>query len=359
MVFQMRTLFIIGSITTIIVIILVACYGFTRSSTSSSTPFINSQCSKNMDLNSQFNNYLNEYNCNDLTTTEWNENYNYFQEKNYIMCIMNNNKSIGFNLSHNQFSIWSSSKWNQYLNTRFNYIYDNNNTINNDYQNVSISSTSIDWTSYTGPVLNQGACGSCFAEVSTELVQSYYNIKNNDNIQLSIEQIVDCDLSDDGCNGGDPEQALQYVKTNGGLCNYDSYPFTNKSFIQGISTGNKCEKCNVVSGSAPLTVDIVNPYNSDEALIKALQFGPVGIAITANATSFQLYSNGIYDDESCSIGPVNHAVMIVGFTDSYYLIKNSWSPAWGENGFMRIKRTPGDMTNGLCNILTYEYFITI
>ena len=279
------------------------------------------------------------------------------------MCITNNNASIGYNLSHNQFSDWSPNKWNQYLNTRFNYNNYDNYTINN-YQNVSNVSNintypSVNWASYTGLVLNQGACGSCFAEVSTQLVQSYYNIKKNDDIELTIEQIVDCDRNDYGCEGGDPEQALQYVKTNGGLCNYKSYPFSNKSFIQGISKGNKCEKCNVIDGTAPLTIDTVSPANSDEALIKALQNGPVGIAITANSTSFQLYSNGIYDDPSCSIGPVNHAVFIVGFTDTYYIIKNSWSQSWGENGYMRIKRTPGDITSGLCNILTYGYYITI
>lgn len=40
----------------------------------------------------------------------------------------------------------------------------------------------------------------------------------------------------------------------------------------------------------------------------------------------------------------NHAVLVVGFgTDTktrepYWIVKNSWGPEWGENGYFRIRR---------------------
>jgi len=41
-----------------------------------------------------------------------------------------------------------------------------------------------------------------------------------------MQQIVDCDTSDDGCDGGDPPTAYQYVISAGGLESYADYPYT-------------------------------------------------------------------------------------------------------------------------------------
>lgn len=35
---------------------------------------------------------------------------------------------------------------------------------------------------------------------------------------------------------------------------------------------------------------------------------------------------------------VDHAVLLVGYTDSYWLIKNQWGENWGEKGYIRITR---------------------
>ena len=43
-------------------------------------------------------------------------------------------------------------------------------------------------------------------------------------------------------------------------------------------------------------------------------------------------------DSTCEHQPANHAVTAVGYSPTYFLIKNSWGSDWGEQGFVRFAR---------------------
>ena len=68
--------------------------------------------------------------------------------------------------------------------------------------------------------------------------------------------------------------------------------------------------------------------------------GPAAIAIDASHFSFQLYSQGIYDEPSCSPVMLDHGVGCVGYgtegSTSYWIVRNSWGNGWGENGYIRM-----------------------
>ena len=49
------------------------------------------------------------------------------------------------------------------------------------------------------------------------------------------------------------------------------------------------------------------------------------------------YSSGII---RCSIGTVDRAVLVVGYTPDYYIVKNSWGTLWGMNGYAYVSRNP-------------------
>jgi C1A family cysteine protease len=68
---------------------------------------------------------------------------------------------------------------------------------------------------------------------------------------------------------------------------------------------------------------------------------------------FQFYSGGILTSSSCGTD-LDHGVLIIGYGieagQKYWLVKNSWSNTWGENGYVRIARTDSTNDSGICGI---------
>lgn len=94
------------------------------------------------------------------------------------------------------------------------------------------------------------------------------------------------------------------------------------------------------------------PAKDEEALKTAIAtVGPIAVSINASPQTFQLYSHGIYDDPQCTSKTVNHAMLAVGYTPEYWILKNWWGNNWGEDGYMKIKRN-GNMC-GLANYAAY------
>ena len=84
--------------------------------------------------------------------------------------------------------------------------------------------------------------------------------------------------------------------------------------------------------------------------MSAVSMQPVSAGMAAYCDRVMLYSGGVVTD-SCGTD-FDHGVLIIGYGTSdsgldYWLIKNSWGTTWGEDGYIRLQRTPGD---GLCGI---------
>jgi len=191
------------------------------------------------------------------------------------------------------------------------------------------------------PVYNQGQCGSCWAFSATETIESYFAIAGNALTQMSMEQIVDCDTTDQGCNGGFPENAYQYVQGAGGIETYADYPYT--------AEGGESGSCNFNSADVVATVSSYQSINGETGLYQqASTAGPVSVCVAAD--TWQTYTGGVIT--TCDTS-VDHCVQLTGYANygsssAYWIVRNSWGTDWGENGFIWVA-----IGQDLCDIGDY------
>jgi hypothetical protein len=204
------------------------------------------------------------------------------------------------------------------------------------------SGATADWTgTYTTPVKDQGYCGSCWAFSVTEQLESDAMRQLDTDYILAPQQLVSCDTSDSGCNGGWPTTGYEYIESAGGMVQESDYPYTSGTTAQtGSCTGDLSDKVLTVSNYYTLSGE-----SSMAAHMTAT--GPIAIAVDASAWSS--YTGGIMS--SCGTS-IDHAVQAVGVdTSSYWKVRNSWGSSWGESGYIRLAY--GANTCDLAYIPTY------
>jgi len=203
-------------------------------------------------------------------------------------------------------------------------------TYNTDY---APNPTNFDWFTQgvCTPVYNQGQCGSCWAFSATENIESYNVISAGASLTaLSMEQIVDCDTTCYGCGGGWPYLAYNYISEAGGIDSYASYPYTAG---EGESGSCQFNQANIAA-----KVSTYQTISGETGLYQqASTTGPVSVCV--DATTWQYYTGGVIS--TCGTS-VDHCVQLTGYTNygqtgSYWIVRNSWAPSWGENGFIWVE----------------------
>jgi len=202
----------------------------------------------------------------------------------------------------------------------------------------TVNASSVDWRGKSPavltPVKNQAQCGSCWAFSATEQIETDYAMAGNKIVSLSPQQIVSCDKTDDGCNGGNTETAYDYVKKAGGLEKNTAYPYTSGKGKDG--------KCKFEESKIAVTIkgfETISKKAADESkMVTQIQKSPVSVCVDAN--KWQTYTKGIIG-KKCG-AKLDHCVQAVGLnTDgakSYWIVRNSWASDWGvEGGYIYVE----------------------
>ena len=183
------------------------------------------------------------------------------------------------------------------------------------------------------PVKNQGQCGSCWAFSTTGSVEGAEQIATGKLTSYSEQQLVDCSKQNSACNGGLMDYAFKYIET-APLMTESDYPYTGKhSFL------TKCKyDASKGVGQVKSFTDVKNDATGAN-LKAALATGPVSVAIEADKTVFQSYTSGVITSSACGT-QLDHGVLAVGYGteggQDYFLVKNSWGPSWGAEGYVKI-----------------------
>jgi len=190
----------------------------------------------------------------------------------------------------------------------------------------------IDWVAKgkTTPVKNQIQCGSCWVMAAVEAIESANMIAGKPMTIGSSQEVVDCDTKWDGCNGGEPRDAMAWVKQQGGLETEACYPYTGED---GTCYQKNC------TPSPNLQISAVIPVAEDElAVYNALaKYGP--LAVCVDAETWQYYTGGILAAANCGHS-IDHTPELTGYSPNdggYWIVRNSWGTEWGLKGFLYLQ----------------------
>jgi len=133
--------------------------------------------------------------------------------------------------------------------------------------------------------------------------------------------------------------AYAQIIKSGGISSEWQYPYTSY-FGDAFS-------CQSKNSAAKLKGYTTLPSNQYAPIVSHLaSVGP--LAINVDASAWSAYESGVFNGCNQQNPDIDHVVQLVGYgTDTklnmdYWLVRNSWSPSWGEDGYIRLYRSSSE-----------------
>mmetsp|Transcript_126081 Transcript_126081/g.299390 ORF Transcript_126081/g.299390 Transcript_126081/m.299390 type:complete len:307 (+) Transcript_126081:16-936(+) len=197
------------------------------------------------------------------------------------------------------------------------------------------------WPNCAHPIRNQARCGSCWAFSAAEAFSDRLCIKTSGstNVILSPQDLVSCDKSNYGCQGGYLDKTWQYLESSG-IVSDQCFPYASGGgFVPSCPSScpgsGSWTKHKVQSGSTKHFGSVASAQQD------IMDNGPIQAGFRVYQDFFN-YHSGVYVHHSGGLAG-GHAVKIDGWgVDSnnvpYWIVANSWGTSWGQQGYFWIKR---------------------
>jgi cathepsin B len=199
------------------------------------------------------------------------------------------------------------------------------------------------WPNCLHPVANQQrTCGSSYAFAISQTASERLCItgKTSKLVSLSPQELLSCDLQNNGCKGGYLNNSLDYIRAKG-LVDEQCFPY------QADSDTVKCDKI-CPNGHRERVDGYCILFGEDDIKREIYKNGPVVAAMQIHV-DFLTYKSGVYQkgDEVPRFSGLQ-AIKIIGWGvesgndnepnkgNKYWIIQNSWGEDWGEHGHAKI-----------------------
>ncbi|KAH9401778.1 hypothetical protein TYRP_017184 [Tyrophagus putrescentiae] len=225
----------------------------------------------------------------------------------------------------------------------------------------------VDFRKYYGPAESQSYpgwiyglfkkdCNSGWAFAGAGVLEGVFNWKTNQGpVSLSKQELLECVYAHGGCRSSPSFMALYYIQGNG-ICKTKDFGYRFESgseacishrsslldlygvlghrfdsphFFQNAFEYNRLEK----NANAKTIMEVIEKY------------GPVSVAVSVGK-EFNDYKYWALSSSDVQVsGGTEHSVVVVGygepdyFRKPYWIIRNSYGPDWGTNGYGLLEQT--------------------
>jgi cathepsin B len=217
--------------------------------------------------------------------------------------------------------------------------FSNHNNLNQCHQDDSLVPPESffykeQWPNCVLPVQDTTkTCGSSYAFALSQTLAERACISDGlqSATELSAQDLLTCDVINNGCKGGYLNNGLDYIRSKG-LLTEACYPYKpEQTKCEGYcndQTRLRMENYCLLVGETEIKRDI-------------MKNGPVVSTMTVHV-DFLNYSSGVYTKgEEVAKFSGSHAIKIVGWGvegdgTKYWIIQNNWGTTWGDEGYAKI-----------------------
>mmetsp|Transcript_42121 Transcript_42121/g.78288 ORF Transcript_42121/g.78288 Transcript_42121/m.78288 type:complete len:351 (+) Transcript_42121:64-1116(+) len=187
------------------------------------------------------------------------------------------------------------------------------------------------------PPYEMGNCSASWALAAAASLSQRICIaspRKHASLRLSPQQLLSCDTSNKGCQGGSLDTVWDYMMSEG-LVSESCFPYQANGTLP-------CSICD----EEPMRLACVCRLSTSQIRREIFLHGPIVAAITL-MNDFLVYRSGVYQETKTASQFVDvdrqrqmHAVTVLGWgregTLNYWIIESSWGQDWGEGGYAKV-----------------------